>query len=351
MVSSISPPPSAVQILRVFKAEDLRVDCGANLGDGLGLYDDLALDDIYQFTATALGQPIRLGRNGSGPLQICKGSKTGRIGATIALDSLVTFMATDGGVMEALVLVELTDDTCVAETYLLPLTPHVPRQRYTLIGKTREGLAERFARLACVAFSRGTQITLADGTQRRIETIRPGDRLLTRDAGAQEVRWIGQTTSQSVGTEKPVLVRAGALCNERDVIFGPDHRLLVHDRDDLRKRGPAKYLVRARDLINGIDIVEADNGFVDYFMLLLNRHHIVFADHIAAESLLLTPVTRTVLPNGWLERRSEIAAGHFRTASGLRTTGDTTESTANSDLAKPARPQQQTKDHRTAASL
>jgi len=44
--------------------------------------------------------------------------------------------------------------------------------------------------------------------------------------------------------------------------------------------------------------VQLDGGFVEYFQLLFDDHQIVFAEGIAAESLLIDPRTRAALPEG-----------------------------------------------------
>jgi hypothetical protein len=50
-----------------------------------------------------------------------------------------------------------------------------------------------------VRFARGTNITLASGAQIPIEDLKVGDRVLTRDAGPQQIRWIGNTTLRPSG--------------------------------------------------------------------------------------------------------------------------------------------------------
>ncbi|WP_405117492.1 Hint domain-containing protein [Phaeobacter sp. BS23] len=91
----------------------------------------------------------------------------------------------------------------------------------------------------------------------------------------------------------------------------------MHPRRDIRRRGRPDHLVRARELVNGIDIFEQSGGFVDYFQLLFDRHQIVFAEGIAAESLLLNPLTRAALPQENLSRTPGLLLGHQRVASGL----------------------------------
>ena len=142
--------------------------------------------------------------------------------------------------------------------------------------------------------------------------------MLTRDEGVQELRWIGQTTSRAVGRMAPVLIRAGVLNNAADLVVSPDHRLMVYQRHDELGAGSPELLVRARDLVNGSDVVVQDGGFVDYFQLLFDRHHIVYAEGIAAESLFLDSMTQPALPDEILARISPtLETGQRRDAHGI----------------------------------
>ncbi|MFU1684172.1 Hint domain-containing protein [Phaeobacter piscinae] len=317
MLTQLHQTPIAAQTLPVFAAADFRVEMGANLGDSLGVYDDLHLDDVYQLARNAPLRQIRLTARMDGRLTLDHATAIGTPGARLHLDCLLTLMPDIGANVEVLVMVEVDDGGLIAAIYLLPLAPLRPQTGYTLVRKTREGTHQQLAQLACVSFTRGTHITLDTGAQRPIEDLVAGDRVLTRDDGAQEVRWIGQCTSRAVGEMAPILIRAGALNNENDLLVSPDHRLLVHPRRDIRRRGRPEHLVRARELVNGIDIIVQSGEFVDYFQLLFDRHQIIFAEGIAAESLLLDPLTRAALPQENLNRTPGLLLGHQRVASGL----------------------------------
>jgi len=137
---------------------------------------------------------------------------------------------------------------------------------------------------------------MATGAQKPVETLQPGDMVLTRDDGPQPLRWIGQTTLRAIGDFAPVRIRAGALNNEGDLLVSPDHRLFVYQRDDAVGAGRREVLVRARHLVNGDSVRIETGGHVDYVQLLFDRHQIIFAEGIAAETLLLDPRTRSALP-------------------------------------------------------
>ena len=287
----------AIQSIPVYPAEQFRVEIGANMGDALGVLDDLMLDDIYQLDPRARPRRLGLASNPGGAFYIAKDSELGTPGARLHLDCTLTLIPQAGGSVEAVVLVEVDPDGMIAGIYLLPLAPLHRGVAYSLVRAEQDQARRKLAQMSCVSFTRGTRITLSTGAQMPIENLQPGDRILTRDAGVQELRWIGQSTSRATGRMAPVLIRAGALNNAGDLLVSPDHRLMVYQRRDRLGTGCSELLVRARDLVNGDSVVMSAGGFVDYFQLLFDRHHIVYAEGIAAESLYLDPLTQPALPD------------------------------------------------------
>ena len=303
--------PAPVQSVQVFPAAAFRVTAGANQGDGIGVHDDLMADDIYMLDGGA--RRLRLGlAAGDGGFRVADDTALGQPGAEVHLDCMVTFMSPDGLTQDAIVLVELDPEGQIGATYLLPLADFAPRTDYTLVGIDVSGAAAAFARVACVYFTRGTHITLATGEQRRVEDLRVGDRVLTRDDGVQAIRWIGMTTVRATGALAPIVIEAGALNNEHDLVVSPDHRLFVYQREDRIGAGQPELMVKARHLVNGDSVRVAEGGFVDYFQLLFDRHHIIYAEGIAAESMLIDPRTRPALPPELLDRLAQIMPGHAR---------------------------------------
>ncbi|MET4101334.1 hypothetical protein ABIE58_000751 [Roseovarius sp. MBR-78] len=290
-----APPPA--QTIKVFEAADLRVVSGANLGDALTFAAELDLDDIYELGARARSRQLALVMEGVGPFRIAEGSGIGTPGAPVHLDCCLTLMPATGNVAEVLIFVETDAEGCVANVLAMPLAHIVPRTGYALVRIDRGGARQRFAQAACVSFTRGTRITMATGAQKPVETLQPGDMVLTRDEGPQPLRWIGQTTLRAVGDFAPVRIRAGALNNEGDLLVSPDHRLFIYQRDDAMGAGRREVLVRARHLVNGDSVRVETGGHIDYVQLLFDRHQIIFAEGIAAETLLLDPRTRSALPS------------------------------------------------------
>jgi len=314
----VSTPDHAVQSIPAYPAEQFQVEIGANMGDSLSVLDELMLDDIYQLTPGTKPRRLALASGADGNVYVAQGTELGTVGAQLHLDCALTLMPHSGDNIEALVMVEVDQDGLIAAIYLLPLAPMQAQHSYTLVRAEQDSARRKLAQMACVSFTRGTRITMATGAQKPIEDLKPGDRVLTRDEGVQELRWIGQTTSRAVGRMAPVLIRAGVLNNAADLVVSPDHRLMVYQRHDELGAGTPELLVRARDLVNGSDVVVQDGGFVDYFQLLFDRHHIVYAEGIAAESLFLDSMTQPALPDEILARISPtLETGQRRDAHGV----------------------------------
>lgn len=295
------------QSLPVIRAADFTVISGANLGDGLAHATDLMLDDVYALRPRARRHRLALsGGIGSTRFRLAEGSEIGTLGHDVHLDCALTFMCPDGSTIEALVFVEVTQAMTIAACYLLPLAPLEPRRDYALVAIDRDAARAKLAEIACVSFALGTNITMANGLQKPIESLAVGDKVLTRDNGPREIRWIGRQTVRATGAFAPILIAKGALNNSGDLMLSPNHRLFIYQRRDRIRAGRSEVLVRARHLVNGDTVVQSDGGFVDYFQLLFDQHEIIYAEGIAAESLLVDTRTQTVIP---AEVRARLAGG------------------------------------------
>ncbi|SFE21833.1 Hint domain-containing protein [Roseivivax sediminis] len=312
MPSSADSAP--LQPVSVYRAAQFRVANGANLGDGISVADELVLDDIYRLSPVATPVRLSLLARAEPPFAIDAGSEVGRPGADLHLDCAVTFMSGDGCTTEALMLVETDDAGNIDGVYLLPLAPLDPRADYALVGIDPEDALTRFAQVACVSFTRGTLITLASGAQRAVEDLEIGDLVLTRDDGPQAIRWIGHTTTRAVGSFAPILIRAGVLNNTNDLVVSPDHRLFIYQRTDRLGVGRPELLVKARHLVNGDTVARLNGGFVDYYQMLFDHHQIIYAEGIAAESMLIDTRTRAALPREFSETLKAVIPGHRDTA-------------------------------------
>ncbi|WP_232220981.1 Hint domain-containing protein [Paracoccus sp. J39] len=166
---------------------------------------------------------------------------------------------------------------------------------------------------AFICFRHGTLILTQRG-QVPVEALRIGDMVVTRDHGAQPLRWIGSKPVESAllrAFEKmrPVRIRAGALGSglpSRDLYVSQQHRILVSSKIAERICGAAEVLVAAKHLtgIEGIELVD-DCEALTYYHLLFDRHEIVCSEGALTESLFTGPeALKSVSP----EARAEILA-------------------------------------------
>lgn len=286
-----------VQTLPVYAASGLRVTDGVNFGDQLSDAEELVLDDVYSLDEITDQIPLTITQDDSAQFTISKYSKTGAAGNPLHLDCAITLMGPDGIPFDAVILVEVDKKAgTISEIYLLPLAPLRIKTGYRLVGIDRKSARARMAEAACVNFTRGTHITMANGQQRPVEELCVGDRVLTRDDGMQTIRWVGQSTMRAVGEFAPVVITKGTLGNENDLAVSPNQRLFIYQRVDALGAGRKEVLVKAKHLVNGGTITRQTGGFVDYFQLLFDDHQIIFAEGIATESLILNERTTPALP-------------------------------------------------------
>ncbi|MGD9293871.1 MAG: Hint domain-containing protein [Roseobacter sp.] len=293
----------------VYRADHFRAIYGANEGDGLSFAADLVLDDVYALSPQAQTVSLGLARRGDAYV-IAAGSQVGREGAQIHLDCAATLMGYGTTVVELLVLVEVDRTGHATDVYLLPLAPLTPKTEYRLVGTDIEGAASKLAQVAAVSFTRGTQITLGCGRQRKVEDLRPGDEVLTRDDGIQRIRWIGHSTQRAIGAFAPILIKAGTLNNINDLLVSPDHRLFVYQRTDRVGAGRAELLVKARHIVNGTTVTRQEGGFVEYFQLVFDTHQIIYAEGIAAESMMVDDTTASLVDGEVLARLKKLPGSH-----------------------------------------
>ena len=310
-----------VRHLAVLRAESFCVVHGANEGDPIADARELVHEDVYQLGAVPDQSRLALAvADDTGAYHVAPDSAVGRPGAPVYPDCAVTFMAPDGSTVEALIFVEVDAPTgTIAQVWLYPLGPLSPKTGYALVTVDTENPRARLANAAAVAFTRGTRITMADGRQVAIEALVPGDRVLTRDSGPQEVRWIGMQTVRASGAFAPITIAAGTLNNTGDLVVSPNHRLFIYQRIDAMGAGRKEILVKAGLLVNGSTVTQTPGGFVDYFQILFDKHEIIYAEGIAAESLFVDTTTRPALPAEVSRRLREDGGGGFsRNARELR---------------------------------
>lgn len=118
-----------------------------------------------------------------------------------------------------------------------------------------------------------------------VEDLRPGDLVITRDDGAQPVRWAGRATRRAEGRDAPVVFAAGAFGKHEAVEMSQNHRVLVTSSRAELLFGQNELLVKAKDLLNDATIrLRSDGAPVTYVHLLFDRHQIITGNGLDSES-------------------------------------------------------------------
>ena len=135
-------------------------------------------------------------------------------------------------------------------------------------------------------FTPGTYVETEDGP-RLIETLVPGDLVLTRDRGLQPLLWVSQRTVQAQGRFAPIVFAPGAIGNTDKLVVSPQHRVLITGWRAELFFGTDEVLVAAKHLVNDTTIQQEEGGEVTYINLLFDDHEIVMAGGVPSESYFL----------------------------------------------------------------
>ncbi len=133
---------------------------------------------------------------------------------------------------------------------------------------------------------------------RRVELVRPGDLIVTRDTGLQPVRmvWKRELSATQIAVHPdlaPIRLKPralGPMMPQRDLCLAPDHRVLVPGYRLAgvdQKRG---CLIEARELAGSSDGAYVDRSaeMVRCFTLVFDSHQIFCVNGLPVESFLPT---------------------------------------------------------------
>ncbi|PVA11462.1 type I secretion protein [Pelagivirga sediminicola] len=140
-------------------------------------------------------------------------------------------------------------------------------------------------------FTPGTVIATPRG-ERLVEELQIGDRIITRDNGLQEIRWIGRR--DLVGAEllqaphlRPVLIRAGSLGRglpEHDLLVSPNHRVLMNNEKTALYFEDREVLAAAKHLTDLAGVDAVDTSAVSYIHFMFDQHEVVLSNGAWTES-------------------------------------------------------------------
>ncbi|MFK7836707.1 MAG: Hint domain-containing protein [Sulfitobacter sp.] len=204
-----------------------------------------------------------------------------------------SFVVTDGGKSYTVTLIEVGGGS---QPLLMFLDEIPPRKSELWIVHHTLGAAPHDTDAAgsggVICFTPGTRIMTPEGLM-RIEDMREGDLVQTKDNGAQPIRWIGSRRMSgarlfAMPKLRPVRISAEVFGPDRpdaDLIVSPEHRVLIKGDVARDLFNTPEVLVAAKDLINGDTItVDLKLREVTYVHLLLDRHQVMWANGVETES-------------------------------------------------------------------
>ena len=182
----------------------------------------------------------------------------------------------------------------------------------------------------------GTRVATPTGP-RAVETLRPGDLVLTEDAGPQPIRVVLRRTVDCRPARDrlaPILIRAGALGRgpTDDLIVSRQHRILM-------RAGAQDVLVPAGALTGmpGVRIMLGRDS-VTYYNLALDRHEVIRAEGALVETFLPGSQAGLALQGADLLRLAALYAAPPAPARPLMTVGAWRRGTQTKRADPAARP-------------
>jgi hypothetical protein len=259
-----------------------------DLIDATGMTEDVVMQitgneqgTITNGSSTVNYEEIELIRLGSGDdlVEVVEPS-TGKVNGGEGFDTLVIPGFNEGGENDPQVTITLTvtnpDGT---ESY----------DGFVVFSDGTRLEFQKFEKIIC--FTPGTLID-TDRGPRAVETLVPGDLVLTRDHGFRPLAWTGAKDLPAAAIAAwpdlaPVRIAAGALGQNlpaRDLVVSPRHRMLVSGPRAEIMFGEREVLVAAQDLVGLPGITRDAAADTTYLHIMCEGHEILRAEGAWTES-------------------------------------------------------------------
>ncbi len=283
-----------------------------NEGNLLGQYDNLVLTSIVENDQNDDGaisdnetQAAAPPENGVDFLSydVGFGDESYQIDSTMAYNAVVTLG--DGSTQEVLVAVL---QTTIGDVFIRDVGNGLDNlniqsiQLVSVVNDTFSGsvTGNSIENSQVVCFLCGSLIKTTTG-YKKVEALRVGDMIETRDDGPQPIKWI---SSQPVGDDplsRPIEVAAGALGPGQPMHklqLSPDHRVLVRSKIARRMFGEDEVLVPIKRFLGakGFRRAQRPSPNSAYVHILLPNHAVIDAQGAWVESLFPGTQTLTRLP-------------------------------------------------------
>ncbi|EAQ27033.1 Hint domain-containing protein [Roseovarius sp. 217] len=140
-------------------------------------------------------------------------------------------------------------------------------------------------------FTPGTAIATPRG-EKLVEELKVGDKVITRDNGLQEIRWIGQRVLSGDDLMRsphlrPILIRAGSLGHglpERDMLLSPQHRILLNSDRAALYFEEREVLAAAKHLMGIEGVEQVETRAATYIHFMCDQHEVVLSNGTWTES-------------------------------------------------------------------
>ncbi|UYV39427.1 Ig-like domain-containing protein [Rhodobacteraceae bacterium D3-12] len=140
-------------------------------------------------------------------------------------------------------------------------------------------------------FTPGTAIATPKG-ERMVEELNEGDKIITRDNGIQEIRWIGRRALTGhelarMPNLRPILIQKGALGDnlpEHDILVSPQHRMLMTGDKAQLYFEEREVLAAAKHLTDLPGVDEVGTLGVSYVHFMFDQHEVVLSNGAWTES-------------------------------------------------------------------
>ncbi|MFS4436714.1 Hint domain-containing protein [Paracoccaceae bacterium GXU_MW_L88] len=172
--------------------------------------------------------------------------------------------------------------------------------QYSVIDVSRPNSEPYWLPGEVTCFTRGVEVLTPDGYQ-RVERLKAGDLVTTRDHGPQPILWVARrffSWSDMLADPRraPFEVAADAFGRDqpkRPLLFSRQHRLLVTPPARGSDDATSEMLAPVVALEDGTRIRRVVPALgVEYIHLVFAQHEIVDAEGLATESMLLTAYSR-----------------------------------------------------------
>ncbi len=131
------------------------------------------------------------------------------------------------------------------------------------------------------------------GGPRPVETLKVGDLILTHDNGPQPIAWTGKTALSELELARhrnlrPVMMPRGRMGAQRDLVFSPQHRVLVSGPELELTTGHHEALAAIGHLAP-ISMAAPVDGPLIYYHIACADHQIIAVEGLLVETLLAIP--------------------------------------------------------------